>query len=100
MSDESQQKKQVLDITSLDTYDLLSFFIDILGTQAWQHMGLRVRTGTDKTEKDFERARVAIDCISFMIDKLETHANDQERDSLRKLLADLQINFARVTLEK
>ena len=99
MSKENDEEKtQVLDITTLDTYDLLGFFISILSDQAWQHMGLRVKAGTDKIERDLERARVAIDCISFLVDKLESRL--EERDAMRRLLADLQINFARLSSVK
>lgn len=94
-----EKKAQMLDITALDMYDLLGFFISILSTQAWQHMGLRMKAGTDKIERDLERARVAIDCTSFLIDKLEPRLEERERDALRRLLADLQINFARLSSE-
>lgn len=98
LSWEGEEKKaQVFDITSLDTYDLLSFFVSVLSAQAWQHMGLRVKPGTDKIEKDFERAKVAIDCTSFLIDKLEAHVEEKDRDALRRLLSDLQINCARLS---
>ena len=101
MSKENDEKKtQALDITTLDTYDLLGFFISILSDQAWQHLGLRVKAGTDKIERDLERARVAIDCTSFLIDKLEPRLEERERDAMRRLLADLQINFARLSSEK
>lgn len=95
-----EQKAHLLDVTALDTYALLSLFVSILSAQAWQHMGLRVKTETGKIEKDFERAKVAIDCIAFLIDKLEPHVADAEKNEMRRLLADLQINFARLSLEK
>ena len=96
MEHEKEEKPNSFDITSLDTYALLELFINILSMQAWQHIGLQVKTGTDKTEKDFERAKVAIDCIAFLVDKLETHIQDSEKNRLRSLLADLQINFVRL----
>jgi hypothetical protein len=94
-----ERKEPVLDVTTLDTYALLSLFIGILSAQAWQHMGLRVKPGTEKAEKDFERARVAIDCVAFLAEKLESHIPDAEKDRLKSLVADLQINFVRL-LEK
>ena len=84
-----------LDVTSLDVYQLLGLFIGVLSEQAWQYMGLRVRPGSQKVEKDMPRAKVAIDCISYMIERLEPQANDAEKNKLRALLADLQINFVR-----
>ena len=95
MAEVEKEKPSTLDITTLDTYVLLGLFINILSNQAWQHMGLRVKPGTDKVEIDFERARLAIDCIASLIEKLEPHIPDAEKNELRNLLADLQINFVR-----
>ena len=100
MAEAEKEKPSTLDITALDTYVLLGLFINILSNQAWQHMGLRVKLGTDKVEKDFERARVAIDCIASLIEKLEPHIPDAEKNVLRNLLADLQMNFVRKYGEK
>jgi len=85
-----------MDITSLDTYVLLTLFINILASQAWQHMGLRVKPGADTVEQDLERARTAIDCIAFLVEKLAGHLQDSEAKNLHTLLADLQINFVRI----
>jgi len=95
-----EKEQSALDITALDTYALLSLFIGILSAQAWQHMGLRMKPGTDKVEKDFERARVAIDCVAFLVEKLEPRLPDAEKGKLRSLLADLQINFVRLAEQK
>jgi len=95
-----KEKTQIFEITSDDTYDLLSFFASVLSTQAWQHMGLRVKPGTDKVEKDFERAKIAIDCTSLLIEKLEPHVEEKDRDALTSLLSDPQINYAKQSLEK
>jgi len=95
-----EHKSHLLDVTALDTYALLRLFVDILDAQAWQHLGVRVKTGTDKTEKDLERAKVVIDCVAFLVNKLEPHVAEQERNEMRRLVADLQINFARLATEK
>lgn len=93
--EEEKEKPVVFDVASLDTYVLLRLFINILGAKAWQNMGLRVKPGMDEVEKDMGRAKIAIDSIAFLIDRLEPHIQEDERSSLRNLLADLQINFAR-----
>ena len=95
-----EKKPQVFDITSLDTYDLLALFINVLCAQAWQHLGLRVKPGTDKTEEDLERARTAIDCLSFMVEKLKPRLTEEETMRLTSVTADLKTNFARVSLKK
>ncbi|UCH37638.1 MAG: DUF1844 domain-containing protein [Candidatus Bathyarchaeota archaeon] len=96
----TEKTPAVLDITSLDVYVLLSMIIDILSEQAWQYMGLRVKPGTDKVEKDFQRARVAIDCIVFLTNKVTPQLDDSGKKQLQKLIADLQINFARVATQE
>ena len=90
-------EKHVFNITSLDTYVLLTLFVNILGSQAWQHLGLRVKSGRDKVEKDLERAKTAIDCIAFLIDKLEAHLQESEKKILKNLLSERQINFVRIS---
>lgn len=90
------EKPPTMDITSLDTYVLLTLFVNILTSQAWQNMGLRVKPGADNAEQDLERARTAIDCIAFLVDKLTAHVQESEAKRLKNLLADLQINFVRI----
>ena len=85
--------------TSSDAKDhllRLALFANILCAQAWQHMGLRVKPGTDQIERDVERARTAIDCVAFLLNKLEAHVPESEAKRLKNLLTDLQINFVRI----
>ena len=101
MGEPSEEKKpQVFDISSLDTYELLALFVSILSAQAWQHLGLRVKPGTDKIQGDLERANTAIDCISFMVEKLKPRLTEEESKRLSSVTADLKMNFARVKLKK
>ena len=96
MSKEGENKeKAVLDIGSLDIYTLINFFIEILSLKAWRDMGLRVDPQTNTVKKDVERAKMAIDCISVLIDKLEPHVSTEDKNRLRSILSDLQINFVR-----
>jgi hypothetical protein len=98
MERESEEKVPILDLTSIDTYTLLELFIGILSAQAWQNMGLRVKPGTQEAVKDLEKARTAIDCVSFLIDKLEPQIAKEKSDKLRRMLTDLQVNFARLSV--
>ena len=96
MSDEDKEKEtSMVDISAIDIYPLIGLFINILNTQAWQYMGLRINPATKKIEKDLAKAIVAIDIIAYLIDKLEIQLDDEERTRLRSLLSDLQINFIR-----
>jgi hypothetical protein len=97
---DEKEKVGVVDISTLDLYRLLRFFVSILSEKAWQHIGLRVDVASGEVEKDLERAHAAIDCIIFLVDKLESHLTEGENDRLRNLITDLQINYARQIEEK
>ena len=92
---DEKQKPRLVDISTLDLYNLLQFFLTILSEKAWRYIGLRVNPVTGEKETDFGRAHAAIDCIMFLLDKLESHLTENERNQLRNLVTDLQINYAR-----
>lgn len=92
---EKETGSNVLDISALDVYPILGFFLNILNVKAWQYMGLRVDPKTQKIQKDFKKAILTIDCVAFIIDKLAPQLEDVERNKLRSLLTDLQINYVR-----
>jgi len=90
----------MVEASFLDLYQLLELFVMLLSEQAWQHMGLRADPRTNEIKKDFEKARVAIDCIILIVDKLGPHLSGEAKDSLRSLITDLQINFVRQLEQK
>lgn len=92
---EKDPGSNVLDISTLDIYPILGFFLNILNVKAWQYMGLRVDPNTQKIQKDLQKAILTIDCVAFIIDKLAPQLEEDERNKLRALLTDLQINYVR-----
>ncbi len=92
---DEKQKAGFVDISTLDLYHLLQFFIMVLNEKAWRYIGLRVDPISGEIETDFERAHVAIDCIISLVDRLESHLTEDEKNRLRSLITDLQINYAR-----
>ena len=98
MSEEAgNEEPKIQDITSLDTYSLIELFIGLLSAKAWETMGLRVKPGTDKIEKDLDQARTAIDTIDFLIQKLKSRIPEAERSRLESLVGDFKLNFVRVS---
>jgi hypothetical protein len=83
-----------VDISSLDLYQLLELFILLLSEQAWRYIGLRVDPRTNEVNKDMVKAHVAIDCIISLVDKMEPQLTGQEKNRLRNLITDLQLNYA------
>jgi len=94
------EESKIQDVTSLDTYSLIGLFIGLLSSKAWETMGLRVKPGTDKIEKDFDQARIAIDTVGFLVQKLKSRIPEAERSRLESMVGDLKLNFVRASQPK
>jgi hypothetical protein len=88
------QEPSPVDISSLDIDELVTLFIMLLNEKAWRYIGLRIDPRTNKINKDLAKAHVAIDCIISLVDKIESNLDIAEVENLRKLITDLQLNFA------
>lgn len=76
-------------------YDLLQFVAGMVAEQAWLHMGLRLPPGKKEPVKDLAQAKIAVDTVVFITDKLGTHISEDDRRALRGLVSDLQVNFVK-----
>jgi hypothetical protein len=94
MSEDKEQEPNPVDISSLDIYKLVELFIMLLNEKTWRYIGLRVDPATNKINKDLTKAYVAIDCIISLVDKIEPNLDKVEVESLRRLITDLQLNYA------
>lgn len=83
------------DIHAVPVEDLVRLFIAELHTRAWIHLGLTVHPVTHLVVKDLPQARLAIDCLAALVERLGTSVTTAERDEMERLLADLRINFVR-----
>ena len=88
------QEPNPVDISSLDINELVELFIMLLSEKAWRYIGLHVDPRTNKIDKDLAKAHVAIDCIISLVDKIESKLDNAEVEGLRKLITDLQLNYA------
>jgi hypothetical protein len=93
-SENAEHEPSPVDIASLDIDQLVELFIMLLSEKAWRYIGLRADPLTNKIDKDLAKAHVAIDCIISLVDKIESNLDNKEIESLRKLITDLQINYA------
>jgi hypothetical protein len=94
VSGKMESEPTSVDISLLDIYQLLEVFVMLLSEQVWRFIGLRVDPRTNKLKKDLVKAHDAIDCIIFLVDKMEPHLADKEKQRLRNLITDLQLNYA------
>jgi hypothetical protein len=76
-----------------DVYSLIGLSIMMLSEAAWQWMGLRVNPALGRVEKDINQAKIAIDSVIFLSDKIESHLSEDDKRSVKALIKDLQLNF-------
>jgi len=92
-AEEASAAEEEFNLPPMDVYSLLKSFVGLLGAHAWQWMGLIKNPVTGQMEKDLAQAKVAIDTISALAHQLEDKLEPSEREELRSLLSNLQINF-------
>ena len=93
-SENKEQEPSPVDISSLEIDQLVMLFIMLLNEKACRYIGLRVDPRTNKIEKDLAKAHIAIDCIISLVEKIKPKLEDTEVERLRRLITDLQLNYA------
>ncbi|MBC7328161.1 DUF1844 domain-containing protein [bacterium] len=94
----AEEKKEEFVLPNV--WDLLKAFVITLSENAWRWMGLVVNPVTGRPERDMEQARVAIDCVDILIQRLEGKLSWEETKSFKEILANLQMNFVQQTLKE
>ena len=82
-------------LQALDVYDILRFVVSLLTQQAWVSLGIQKAPGAEEVEQDLPQAKVAIDTLEFVIDKLAPDLEPQEVAELNSALSNLQINYVK-----
>jgi len=77
----------------INVYSLLRMSIGMYIEQAWIHLGLRMDPNKNKVEHNLPYAKVAIDTVDFMVQKLQPDLDDNEKRELDLLLANLRMNY-------
>ena len=84
----------------LSVSDLLRYFCGVLLEQAWQKLGLRVDLATGEATEDLGEARLAIDALAALVEKLDGLWMEQEREFLKGELANLRLNYVQRSSSK
>ena len=84
-----------IDLTAFELEDLLRLFIGILSEKAWQYIGVRLAPGKKEAVKDLDKARLTIDCVAYLSDKLAPSLSPEVLSKLRSMLADIQLNYVK-----
>ena len=93
MSD--KEEPAAFDLTAFELEDLLGLFTGILLDKAWQYMGIRLAPGKKETEKDMTKARLAIDCVVCLTNRLAPSLSPEAACRLRSMIADVQLSYVK-----
>ncbi|NCO33134.1 MAG: hypothetical protein AUJ92_11155 [Armatimonadetes bacterium CG2_30_59_28] len=77
----------------VDVPTLVQFLIGELSARAWINLGLIQNPMTKLVVKDISQARLAIDCMAALVEKISPHLEDEEKRQYDRLLNDLRMNF-------
>lgn len=92
--DKKEQAAQP-ELPLVDVPAMLQFMANELAGLAWIYMGLQLPPGKKEPVKDLTQAKVAIDTVVFIADKLQPHMTEDDRRATRALVSDLQLNYVR-----
>lgn len=94
-AEEPQVEEDEYKLPPVTVESVLRSFIEVLGVQCWQWMGLLKNPVTGEMNKDLVQAKIAIDTIGMLANQLEGRINEAERSELQVILSDLRINYVR-----
>ncbi len=76
----------------MPTAALLHALVAVFDNHAWRSMGL-VADETGEVRKDIATAQTAIDCLAFIVGKIEGTLEDSEKRDIQRRLTDLRMNY-------
>ncbi|MEA1940546.1 MAG: DUF1844 domain-containing protein [Candidatus Caldatribacteriota bacterium] len=83
-----------------DLPTLFIWFISMLSGKAWEHLGLMMNPDTKETKKDLKKAKIAIDTVSFLYDKIKDELLQEDIKRVEDLMSNLKMNYVEKLKEK
>lgn len=77
----------------MDVRGLAGTMLGVFDAQAWRALGLVANPMTGQTEKNLPDAQLAIDCVQFLLGKMESALDDTSRREMHRRLNDLRMNY-------
>lgn len=77
----------------MDVFAFAQSLLGVFDAYAWQAMGLIAHPITQETRRDLPAAQMAIDCVQFLISKIESRLSEPDRRELSRRLNDLRMNY-------
>lgn len=76
-----------------DVSSLVKSLIPMMASQAWIFMGKVVNPLQRRVTRDVEQARLAVDCVTALLEAVDRFLTAEERQQLRQLASELRVNF-------
>jgi hypothetical protein len=76
----------------LPTVQLIRVLVTVFDAHAWRSMGL-VADHTGEVNVDLPAAQTAIDCLAFLLGKIDSSLDAAEKRDIQRRLMDLRMNF-------
>jgi hypothetical protein len=83
-----------VELLSLEMDQILEFFLSITSTKAALYLEVPMAEGLD-AGKDLEKARLAIDCTQFLVEKLQPYVTEEESNQLNFVVSNLQLAYVK-----
>jgi hypothetical protein len=77
----------------METKDLVAALSTIFDGHAWRALGLVADPRTGAVQQDLPTAQLAIDCVQFLLGKVESDMTEPERRDAQRRLNDLRVNY-------
>ena len=77
----------------METRDLVSTLTVVFDGHAWRALGFHAHPVTGETQTDLPAAQLAIDCVQFLLGKMEGTLSEPERREVQRRLSDLRMNY-------
>ena len=93
MSEEEMRRRIEEAMERITVTDVIVDMMVSLSSLAYQRMGIPKEV--NEKYRDMEQARLAIDCLDALLDKISEQASDEIVDSLTGALDNLKLNYAK-----
>lgn len=83
----------VLGAMQMDIRSLVETLLAVFDGHAWRALGLLANPQTGEVQTDLPSAQLAIDCVQFLLSKIENSLPYAERREAQRRLTDLRMNY-------
>lgn len=89
--DQEKFKEQMAQQFKLE--NILKSFVSVLAQKGWESMGMMENPYSGKTEESLANAKICIDTVDFIFNRISDRFEEKERSEIRASLTNLKMNY-------